>query len=390
MSSKLFKKKTLRKTKKSSKTRKLRKNKKHRLYKKLVGGDDLLEPEKKIEFQIDKKIFDNYYKVYTLGEGAFGKVYKAKNIDNDGIFAVKVIYLDDESKKQFFMSEIYILNLLKPVCNKNIICYEGSLTEGNTGYIVTDFLDNYVALIDYIQTNLILNVVNEFLVKPTHESKFVKLISDLCEGLHAIHSMSVAHRDIKTENILINRKTWEIKYIDFGLSCYCKGEPLTQTCLLPVGDPNYFDPLLAQYYPIVSQKLNNREIAKNDFYQMNSRYLKSSDLWSLGILMCIIITKTTPYRIITRKYDNLRVSNLSLTDEMKNVYSFDDKLFYYYPFYIQNFAIESDAMKKYLTISNMVFEVIAKANIKLGTKFYAAKMGDLLSLDQNKRKIYIP
>jgi serine/threonine protein kinase len=202
--------------------------------------------------------------------------------------------------------------------------------------------------------------------------------------------MSVAHRDIKAENILINRKTWDIKYIDFGLSCYCKGDALTQSCLGPVGDPNYFDPLLAQYYPMVSQKLNNREIPKNEFYDMNSKYLKSSDLWSLGILMCMLITKTTPYRIITRKYDDLKVSKLSLTDEMKSVYSYNDTLFYYYPFYIQNLAIGNDAMKKYLTVSDMVFELISRANRKLGAKFYGARMIDLLSLDQNKRKIYIP
>lgn len=390
MGSKFLKRKTVRKSKKSTKTRKLRKKTKDRLYRKLVGGDDLLDPTRKFEFQIDKKIFNNYYKVYTLGEGAFGKVYKAKNQDNDGIYAVKVNYLNDVNKRNFFMSEIEILNLLKPVCNKNIICYEGSLIEGDNGYIVTEFLDDYVALIDYLQTNAVINVVNEFLVKPTHEFKFVKLVSDLCEGLYAIHSMSVAHRDIKSENILINRKTWDIKYIDFGLSCYCKSDPLTQSCLGPVGDPNYFDPLMAQYYPEVSRKLNNREIPKNEFYALNTRYLKSSDLWSLGILICILITKTTPYRIITRKNENLKVSNLSLTDEMKSVYSYNDTLFYYYPFYIQNFAIENDAMKKYLTVSDMVFELISRANRKLGAKFYGARLADLLSLDQNKRKIYIP
>jgi serine/threonine protein kinase len=45
-----------------------------------------------------------------------------------------------------------------------------------------------------------------------------KIICNLCEGLVAMHNMGVAHRDIKLENIMVNPKTNEIKYIDFGLA----------------------------------------------------------------------------------------------------------------------------------------------------------------------------
>lgn len=383
MSQKTFR----RKSKKHSKTRKNKKQ--HKLYRKIVGGNDLLEPEKNIEFQIGKKIFNDYYEIQVLGEGSFGKVYKAKNQENNGVYAVKVININP-AKVDEFTNEINILNILKPVCNENVICYETSLRVDLTGYIVTEFLDNYVSLSEYLSTNQILNTINEFLVNPTHESRFVKLISDLCEGVDAMHSMSVAHRDIKPDNVLINRDTWKIKYIDFGFACYVEDDPFANICLKSLGTANYFDPLLAQYYPMVNQKLNNRKLSKADFYEMNKKHLLSSDLWSLGIMICVVMTKMVPYTIITKKYEDLKMSNLKITPEMAKNISHHEKLYKLYPFYIQNFALKNDAMKKYLTISDMIFELSKRANRTTGEAFYCARLTDLLSLDMDKRIIYTP
>ena len=51
----------------------------------------------------------------------------------------------------------------------------------------------------------------------------------LVSGLKYIHSIGIAHRDIKFENIIVDEKTGIPKYIDFGLSkVFLAGEKSTE------------------------------------------------------------------------------------------------------------------------------------------------------------------
>jgi serine/threonine protein kinase len=51
----------------------------------------------------------------------------------------------------------------------------------------------------------------------------IMVIENIKHGLLTIHQLGIAHRDIKPDNIMINPTTFDIKYIDFGLSCQLKG-----------------------------------------------------------------------------------------------------------------------------------------------------------------------
>lgn len=48
-----------------------------------------------------------------------------------------------------------------------------------------------------------------------------KIFKQIAEGIEYLHSISVAHRDIKLDNILIEEKTNMVKIIDFGFSVLC-------------------------------------------------------------------------------------------------------------------------------------------------------------------------
>ena len=91
------------------------------------------------------------------------------------------------------------------------------------------------------------------LVKNTNESKepglaeeYVrKIFTQIIEGVAYMHSRSIAHRDLKLDNILISSKD-EVKIIDFGFGAKCVNmEKLTTYC----GTPNYMDPLLTKKQP---------------------------------------------------------------------------------------------------------------------------------------------
>ena len=64
-------------------------------------------------------------------------------------------------------------------------------------------------------------------------------MSQLANTLAYLHSNNIAHRDIKLENILIDKKTLKVKLIDFGFALKVSGPP-AHTSL--IGTPCYLPP----------------------------------------------------------------------------------------------------------------------------------------------------
>ena len=56
------------------------------------------------------------------------------------------------------------------------------------------------------------------------EESVVRFFSlQIIEGLYDMHQQGIAHRDLKLENILLD-KDYNVKISDFGLSCLITGE----------------------------------------------------------------------------------------------------------------------------------------------------------------------
>ena len=92
----------------------------------------------------------------------------------------------------------------------------------------------------------------------------------IASAMAYMHSVSVVHRDLKLDNILINHKG-EIKLIDFGFATKCvHNEKLAANC----GTPQYMDPDLARKQPYLGQ---------------------AADVWALGVILFILITSKFPF-----------------------------------------------------------------------------------------------
>ena len=74
--------------------------------------------------------------------------------------------------------------------------------------------ENSVDLFDYIREK---GKINE------HEAKII--FKQVIGAVAHIHSSGVVHRDIKDENIVLNRETGAIKIIDFGCGTLLKASP---------------------------------------------------------------------------------------------------------------------------------------------------------------------
>ena len=98
-----------------------------------------------------------------------------------------------------------------------------------------------------------------------------KMFKQIAEGVDYLHSINVAHRDIKLDNILIDDKAG-IKIIDFGFSVLsAPAQKLKIFC----GTPSYMAPELTQ---------------KREYEG------KAVDMWALGVLIFVMLTGTFPFR----------------------------------------------------------------------------------------------
>ncbi|RAL62561.1 hypothetical protein DID88_004411 [Monilinia fructigena] len=169
---------------------------------------------------------ENYQKLEKIGEGTYGVVYKAKDLSHPGrIVALKKIRLEaeDEGVPSTAIREI---SLLKEMNDPNIVRLLNIVhADGHKLYLVFEFLDldlkKYMealpvsdggrgrALPEGSGPDLGRLGLGDAMVK--------KFMSQLCEGIRYCHAHRVLHRDLKPQNLLIDREG-NLKLADFGLA----------------------------------------------------------------------------------------------------------------------------------------------------------------------------
>ena len=112
---------------------------------------------------------------------------------------------------------------------------------------------------------------------PISSSDATRMLADLSEGLHVIHSRGIVHRDVKPANVLLApahlpTRRWNAKLADFGIARLLDESRLTATGRI-IGTPGYLSPEQVRGEPIGS----------------------SADLYSLGLLMLEALTGEQPF-----------------------------------------------------------------------------------------------
>ncbi|XP_041000063.1 CBL-interacting serine/threonine-protein kinase 1-like [Juglans microcarpa x Juglans regia] len=196
-----------------------------------------------------------------LGEGNFGKVKLAKNIETGQPFAVKILEknkiidlkITDQIKR-----EIATLKLLK---HPNVVRLHEVLASKSKIYMVLEYVTGG-ELFDRIASKGKLK-----------ENEGRKLFQQLVDGVSYCHTKGVFHRDLKLENVLVDAGG-NLKISDFGLSAlpqHFRGDGLLHTTC---GSPNYVAP----------------EILANRGYDG-----ATSDIWSCGVILYVILTGYLPF-----------------------------------------------------------------------------------------------
>ncbi|MFC1770545.1 protein kinase [Candidatus Margulisiibacteriota bacterium] len=177
------------------------------------------------EFKVDK----------SIGDGAFGSVYKATTKDGKQI-ALKEIKLSTDLDSNQLEHEIEIMLKTRSIDGTAKIISFGSSyndTIKNSGEKVKVF---YIAmdLVDGSSLNIEIEKIDPKNIE--HQKTLQSIFKPIIE----MHSKNLIHKDLKPENILVNKQR-EAKLVDFGHSQECKDSKHKSG-----GTPEYIAPEVVQ------------------------------------------------------------------------------------------------------------------------------------------------
>ncbi|GAA5872715.1 hypothetical protein JCM8547_006323 [Rhodosporidiobolus lusitaniae] len=145
-----------------------------------------------------------YERLVQVGEGTYGKVYKARNVETGGLVALKRIRMEAE-KDGFPVTAVREIKLLQGLRHSNVVELVEMLVSKGHVYMVFEYVDHDLT-----------GVLNHPTINftPAH---LKSLMQQFLQGLGFIHRRGVLHRDLKGSNILLSRQG-ELKIADFGLA----------------------------------------------------------------------------------------------------------------------------------------------------------------------------
>jgi len=208
-----------------------------------------------------QNMFGPYLMLQTLGEGEFGKVKLGVHTDTEQEVAIKLIRkesVDTSSRLNKVEREI---SVLKSVRHPNIVkLFDVIETERYIGIII-----EYASggeLFDHI-------LAHRYLKEKDAQKLFAQLIS----GVGYLHGKHIVHRDLKLENLLLDRNR-NIIITDFGFANQF-GSANTDLMATSCGSPCYAAPEL-----VISEGL----------------YVGSAvDIWSCGVILYAMLCGYLPF-----------------------------------------------------------------------------------------------
>lgn len=226
---------------------------------------------------LSSKIFSGSYSVAKfLGRGASASVWEAVRSDNEQRVAVKVFDQGQRDKRQAHRE----MKVLSRVRHPRIVEAFEVIETPRYAQLVCELVDG------------------ESLRAFSHRQPCHKLSEQaarlyyrqVVEGVSVCHERLVAHRDLKLENVLLDKGREGVKIIDFGFAAHVpsKETKLKAFC----GTPSYMAP----------------EIIRGEGYSGFA-----ADMWALGVVLFALLSGTLPFSAKTEMQLYARIRRGSFT-----------------------------------------------------------------------------
>jgi serine/threonine protein kinase len=216
------------------------------------------------DFPTDLRALENSYElIRELGQRGVAAVYLAKHRDTGKLVAIKAIlarYLDDADALQRFAREARtVVGLDHP----NIVRTES----------IEQFGDRAIAIImEYVAGGTVRDRLREYGAFSAEDAE--RVLRDVATALGYAHRHGIVHRDVRPENVFLEKSTGRALLADFGIARRIEDDDTPITLLgAALGTPQYMSP----------EQIDGREIDGR------------ADIYSLGVLGWELLAGKRPW-----------------------------------------------------------------------------------------------
>lgn len=221
--------------------------------------DDFFDPRETPPQKIPQFVGD-YLIIRQLGQGGFSNVYLAEHRDNGKRVAIKVPRPDKPLSKDSlarYLEEAKKLSMLRHPTIVPIVDW-GELKQQQC-FVASQWIDG-VSLRDWTQQN------------DSDRKALVSILRQIADGLQHTHESGLVHRDVKSENILVDREG-RAYLVDFGLAI--RDDQQWQSKGQRAGTRPYMSP----------------EQLRGETHRLDGR----TDIWAIGVILYELLVGQRPF-----------------------------------------------------------------------------------------------
>lgn len=265
---------------------------------------------------IGRKLDGRYEITELIGIGGMAEVYKAVDIIDDKVVAVKILkneFSNDEEFLRRFRNESKAIAVLS---HPNIVkIYDVGFTE-KIQFIVMEYIDG-ITLKEFMEQQGVLKWKDA-----------IHFIIQVLRALQHAHDRGIVHRDIKPQNIMLF-PDGTIKVMDFGIARFAREEGKTFSDKA-IGSVHYISP----------------EQARGDITD------EKSDIYSVGVMLYEMLTGQKPFDA-----DNpVSVALMHMQTKAKNPREINETI----PEGLEDIVVRAmykEASKRYQSASEMIKDI---------------------------------